>query len=150
MFADRDALTTNLEAGLLAKNSDALTTVVGAAVGSSSLTRYSRVAKHKALNVSAGTARFRQLSGAFRKTYTRREPFSTCCKAAISRGLSERRRRVESGHSHRSDLSGALIASSWLLSGARKLIIAAAVIMAAPGAALSLVTRTSDRQGPVV
>jgi hypothetical protein len=45
---------------------------------------------------------------------------------------------MESGHSHRSDLSGALIASSWLLSGARKLIIAAAVIMAAPGAALSL------------
>jgi hypothetical protein len=28
-----------------------------------------------ALNVSAGTARFRQLSGAFRKTYARREPF---------------------------------------------------------------------------
>ncbi len=29
-----------------------------------------------ALNVSAGTARFRQLSEAFPKTYARREPFS--------------------------------------------------------------------------
>jgi hypothetical protein len=29
-----------------------------------------------ALNVSAGTARFRRLSGAFRKTYSRRELFS--------------------------------------------------------------------------
>jgi hypothetical protein len=29
-----------------------------------------------ALNVRAGTARFRQLPGAFRKTYTRREFFS--------------------------------------------------------------------------
>jgi hypothetical protein len=29
-----------------------------------------------ALNVSVGTACFRQLSGALRKTYARREPFS--------------------------------------------------------------------------
>ena len=29
-----------------------------------------------ALNVSAVTARFRQLSGAFRKTYARHEPFA--------------------------------------------------------------------------
>jgi hypothetical protein len=32
-------------------------------------------------------------------TALRREPFSTGCKAAISCGRSERRRRVESGHS---------------------------------------------------
>jgi hypothetical protein len=37
-----------------------------------------RVCLVVALNVSAGTARFRQLSGTLRKTYSRREPLSGC------------------------------------------------------------------------